>query len=156
MNEWNPGRTRRGTELDACYITEMICRLHKAPVDMLMYYDGQINGAYQGLFNPLTYDVFPAYYALYAFNELYLLKNEVYCKTEDDFPIIAASNGKIAKILISNITESSINIELLLPINWRMSKCCILDDSNGLKQSEISNPFCVPPEKIMLLEYVKV
>lgn len=35
LNEWNPGIQRRGMEEDACYILDMLLRLHDKPLDML-------------------------------------------------------------------------------------------------------------------------
>lgn len=105
LNEWNPGTRRRGTEADACYIAQMICALHRTPLDMLMYYDGQVDGAYEGLFNPLKNDVFPAYYAFHSFNELYVLGSEAYTETDDDIPVLAAVNGTEGKIIVPNASE---------------------------------------------------
>ena len=130
----------------------MFCRLHKSPLDMLMYYDGQVNGQYQGLFNPLTSSVFPAYFSFQSFNELYVLKNEVYTKTDSEFPIIAASDGLIGKILIPNITNEYVDININLPSGWKVTANRILDGTNGLINLEIPKKMTVPPYKIVMIE----
>lgn len=60
LNEWNPGIQRRGTLADSAYISEMMLKMQDTTCDMLMYYNGDVNGAYNGLFNPLTREPFKA------------------------------------------------------------------------------------------------
>ncbi len=73
LNEWNPGIHRRGTLADASHIGAMLVAMQNTSVDMLCYYDGQLESSYGGLWNPLTYKPFKAYYTFCAFNELYRL-----------------------------------------------------------------------------------
>lgn len=152
LNEWNTGIERRGTEEDACYISEMMCRLHSSPLDMLMYYGCNVKSSYCGLFNSMTNDILPAYYAFHAFNELYELKNEVCCEKDINFSALAASDGKVGKILIPNNTTKSIEIELELLNGWKMEKCRILDGINGLISKEISQKLCITSNKIVIIE----
>ena len=156
LNEWNPGIKRRGTESDACCISEMMCALHRTPVDMLMYYDGQVNGAYQGLFNPLTNDIFSAYYAIHSFNELYVLENEVYSVTDNDLPMLAACNGEIGKILIPNTSDKTIDLELELSDGWEVTDYRVLDGIKGLISTSIPEKLCVASNKLVMLECRKM
>ncbi len=73
LNEWNPGIHRRGTLADAAHIGAMFVAMQNSPVDLLCYYDGQLETSYGGLFNPLTKRPFKAYHTFRAFNELYRL-----------------------------------------------------------------------------------
>ncbi len=73
LNEWNPGTHRRGTLADASHIGAMFVAMQNSPVDLLCYYDGQLESSYGGLWNPLTYRPFKAYHTFRAFNELYRL-----------------------------------------------------------------------------------
>lgn len=152
LNEWNPGTQRRGTEEDACCISEMICALHKTPLDMLMYYDGQVHGAYQGLFNPLKNDIFPAYYAIHSFNELYMLKNEVCIASDGGLPIIAAGNEEKGKILIPNSGSTAVELNLELKNQWKAVEYRILEGIDGLVQKELMEKLCIPPRKIVMIE----
>ncbi len=73
LNEWNPGIHRRGTLADAAHIGAMFVAMQNTSVDLLCYYDGQLETSYGGLWNPLTKHPFKAYHTFRAFNELYLL-----------------------------------------------------------------------------------
>ena len=73
LNEWNPGVHRRGLLADAAHVGAMMVALQHSAVDMLAYYDGQIESTYCGLFDPLTRTPFKAYYAFRAFGEVYRL-----------------------------------------------------------------------------------
>ncbi len=76
LNEWNPGIDKRGTLEDSAKISDMFLKMQDSRVAMLMYYDGQVYGTYQGLYNPLTYTPFKAYYVFKGFSELYRLENQ--------------------------------------------------------------------------------
>lgn len=103
FNEWNPGIANRGKLNDAANIAAMMCAMQKTPVDMSMYYDGQMASSYCGIFDPVKHDIFPAYYAFFAFNELYKLGGEAEVKTDGDgLYICGASDGKSAAALIVN------------------------------------------------------
>lgn len=152
LNEWNPGIHRRGTEEDACYILEMMLKLHKKPLDMLMYYDGQVHGDYQGLFDPVRHTVFPAYFALHSFGELYALKNEV-SSYADTLPILAACDGERGKVLTVNLTETEVPFDLSVNQGWSLTETLVLDGVNGLVG--IQSLKAIPPKKIVMLEFEK-
>ena len=95
LNEWNPGIMHRGRQQDAVNIAEMMCVLHNAPVDMLMYYDAQISSSYCGLYDPVRKTPFRAYYVFYLFGKLYSLKDGAECTVSGKISAIAAfSHGK--------------------------------------------------------------
>lgn len=113
FNEWNPGIGNRGTLADAANIAAVMCGMQKTPTDMCMYYDGQIESAYCGLFNPVKNDIFPAYYAFLAFNELYKLGAEVSSTTDKTgIYICSASDGRESAALIVNTHDSEIPVSL--------------------------------------------
>lgn len=158
LNEWNPGIERRGTEADAAYILDVILSFHETSLSMLTYYDGQVYGSYQGLFDPLKYDILPAYYALHSFNELYKLKNEVYTeKSEMGFPLVAACEGNMGKILIANKEKEPMEIDLQLLNGWKINKLRVIDGLNGLVETEFDGgeKVIIPPAKIAMLECSK-
>lgn len=154
LNEWNPGTERRGTEADACYISEMILSLHDKPLDMLMYYDGQVDGLYQGLFDPIRSDIFPAYFAIHSFGELYRLENQAEIISDGILPILAAADGRMGKILTVNIKPETINLNLRLSDGWSFEKYRVLDGTEGLTETEIdfSGEIPIPPQKIVMIE----
>ncbi len=87
LNEWNPGIHRRGTLADAAHIGAMFVAMQNTSVDMLCYYDGQLETSYGGLFNPLTKKPFKAYHVFRAFDQLYKLGTQ--------YPIEGAADGKL-------------------------------------------------------------
>lgn len=158
LNEWNPGTTRRGTEEDAAYIGDMILTLHHAPVDMLNYYDGQVNGSYQGLFDPVKYDIFPAYYALHSFGELYRLGGEAQTSSDETLlPLVAATDGEIGKILIANKQEEPMKLALTLEGGWKIAKTRVLQGTDGLVEADVAigDTVSIPASKLVMLECVK-
>lgn len=113
LNEWNPGIHRRGTLEDAAAIAEMLIGMHGTAVDMLMYYDGQVHGDYQGLYDPLKHAPFKAYYVFKAFNELYKRKNVV--DVQSDTPGIysmAASDGASRAVMLVNVSPQAKQLTL--------------------------------------------
>ena len=115
LNEWNMGINQRGTLKDSADISANILTLQNTSVDMLMYYDGQVHGSYQGLFNPIVYEPFKAYYIFKAFSYLYELGTQVRVdNSNDDICCVAAKNGKNTAVMITNRgNDDEIFLELL-------------------------------------------
>lgn len=106
LNEWNPGIKKRGTLEDSANVAEMMLSMQNTTSDMLMYYDGQVHGAYQGLFNPITYEPFKTYYVFKSFNELYKLKNQVeVSEIPDGISCIAAADTGNRAVMLTNKSE---------------------------------------------------
>ncbi len=123
LNEWNPGTQRRGLASDAAYIGAMFVAMQNSPVDMLNYYDGQLETAYGGLFNPLTYQPFKAYYVFRAFNTLYRLGTQ--------YPIVeAAPDGLLAPGLYALAAGN-------VPSDGRVRTAILLCNCNGEETSII-------------------
>lgn len=157
LNEWNPGIDRRGTEADACKIAEMMLALHDTPLDMLMYYDGQVHGDYQGLFNPINHSVFPAYFTIKSFGELYALENQVKLTTDSEFYAIAAEKNGCGKLFAVNTSDAPLEISLSVPSNWGLKHLAVLDGVNGLTEQplESSDNVVIPPMKLAMLSFEK-
>lgn len=160
LDEWNPGIQRRGTEEDACFIADMLLRLHGSPLDMLMYYDGQVHGSYQGLFDPVRLTVFPAYYALQAFGELYTLGCQVAADADGELPLLAAVSADSAagKLLTVNTGDTPIPIELCLPAGWQITRFRVLNGGDGLTDASMDAPdrLTLPAQKLGIVEYAGV
>lgn len=162
LNEWNPGIQNRGKPLDAALICGMMCALQNAPVDLMAYYDGQIN-EYNGLWDPITRLPFRAYYAFSAFNALYRLGRAVQCTSS--VPALRAvaatdSRGHDALLLVNN-TGSSCTVHLQLA-SLAGSECRLslrhidagrdLTDPAEVLAYAPSIGFRVPQDGIILLE----
>ena len=73
------------------------------PVDMLMYYDLRPNTTWNGAFMPHTYDILPAYWALYYWAELvdYGTQVKSSCEENDIYTCAAKSaDGKVRLIVV--------------------------------------------------------
>ena len=162
LNEWNPGIAYRGQLRDASSILGMMCALQKSSVDMLMYYDGQVDTTYGGMFNPLKLVPFKAYYALMAFNELFKLQSEVSSSSDDaDVYICAAANPEGKAVLMVNTSANDKTI--VLHINGQGTNESMtfdrmdLDESNNLEytgQLDVhqTSALTLPAYSIMLLK----
>lgn len=112
FNEWNPGIDRRSTVEDCVEIAAMMCTMQHTDTDMCMYYDGQINSRYCGLFNPVNRKVFKAYYAFWAFGELYALGTEVPvdCDAPDLIALGATDKRGHGKIILVNTGREQVTV----------------------------------------------
>ncbi len=155
LNEWNPGIANRGTPKDAAMIAAMMCTMQNTSVDSCMYYDGQVDTSYGGMFDPVKHTVFKAYYAFKAFNELYVLKNQGYIKNEDDrlYAICAADDNKYA-VLIANPHNEDISV--CYSVNTEICpKVYIIDETHDLTEAElnIENELVIGANTVMLIKY---
>ncbi len=136
LNEWNPGVHRRGKPEDAAYIGAMFVTMQNSSVDSMAYYDGQLNFTYAGLFNPITFTPFKAYYAFKAFNELYKLGVQYAVENTDEYGMIAPgvyvlaagdAAGMQRAVVLYNIGEE---IKISAPHGiWSLS---VLDERHDL------------------------
>ncbi len=112
LNEWNPGIANRGTLKDAALISAMLCTMHtKTDIDMMNYYDGQVHGNYQGLFDPMKYVPFKAYYVFPAFNTLYRMGTAVHTEYSTYMvPAMAAKDENAAAVFIANTKDRAENV----------------------------------------------
>lgn len=118
IGEWNPGINLRGTLKDASNILSMMIGMHSTSVDMMMYYDFRWWSHYCGAVNPITCDPFKAYYAFYAYGQLYDLKSAVNCACDDkDIYVLAAKDKNKCRLLICNSKdeEAEVNISGVSP-----------------------------------------
>ncbi len=110
LNEWNPNpveiKLRKSNIPAAKVLAIMLGMQHRSP-SVLCYYDARIGpSVYGGLFNPDSWEPYPAYYSFRTFNEAYRLGNEVACEGDDpDVFVLAARRNGEAVLLIANIGE---------------------------------------------------
>ena len=91
----------------------MITYLHREPLDKLMYYDGQEDGIYNGIFNPLQYNsVFPAYYAFEGFNRLYKLGSEAELKCDSEYWRQRTEKQDLYSLQTKKINRLNISLKL--------------------------------------------
>ena len=94
LNEWNPDIKEKGRLRDAANIAACMCAMQKTSTDMCMYYDGQITSTYCGLFDFTAHDVYKAYYAFAAFDQLYQMGREAFSHTDAQGVELCATKGE--------------------------------------------------------------
>ena len=94
-------------------------------LDILAFYDGQVNGRYCAIFDPVAIDVFKAYYAFEFFGRLYRAKHQI--ETDEHQSIVAAADeesvyalianpgdeDEVCKIVVKNTTASVMKTEIV-------------------------------------------
>jgi hypothetical protein len=114
-----------------------------------MFYDARYGTSiYGSLFNPLTAEPFPSYYAFTAFNELYKLGDQV--KTvlhEDGVYAVSAKSGKKGCVVIANTTENDIPLEISM--NATETLCYMT--SNGENEKRTDHCGILPKESIVVI-----
>ena len=103
---------------------------------------------YGSLFNPLTAEPFPSYYAFTAFNELYKLGEQTKTELcEEGVYAVSAKNGKKGCIVIANTTENDIPLELSM--NATDTFC--YTTSKGADEKRVELPKILPRESITVI-----
>ena len=149
-NEWNTEMSKRGTARHAAVLMGMLIAFQRTEMTSAMFYDAGLSiGVFGSLFNPLTKEPFPAYYAFYAFGELYRLGCEVQSTvTESDgVYALAARNDERGCIVIANTEEN--DIPLSLDINGKITKCITTDSDGYMKEDKI--PKILPKNSITVI-----
>lgn len=116
LNEWNttPDKRGRSTPQAAARVLAMMLGMQKKTPSLLCFYDGRLGPSqYGGLFNPDTWEPYPAYYALMSFNSAYRLKHETETVSDcEDVYVLGASDGENSVLLLSNLSEEEQRISL--------------------------------------------
>lgn len=112
LNEWNIDIDNRGKAIDCALIAEMMCLMQNTSLDILAFYDGQVNGRYCAIFDPVAIDVFKAYYAFDFFGRLYRAKNQI--ETDEKQPIVAAVDDNGIYTLIANPSEEDVMYKIVV------------------------------------------
>jgi hypothetical protein len=114
LNEWNTCWREFGTAHHSAEIAGNMIALQHGCVDVCCIYDMRNwNAPFCPLFHPITQKPIHGYYSMVSFNQLYQLGNQVetQCDTEELY-VLAASNGKQNRLLISNLTGKDQKLEL--------------------------------------------
>ena len=148
-NEWNCQVKLRGTAKHAAVTSAVILAFQNAPVDNAMFYDARFGTSiYGSLFNPMTREPLPAYYAFTSFNRLYTLENQVKLEMDNDnIYAVAAANGEIGCIVIANPTDD--NVSLDFDMNADITKSLITVE--GSNDSEFDFAYEAPANSIITL-----
>ena len=152
-NEWNvePNRAVRGTYRHASLIEGMMISFQNSPLDSAMFYDARIGtSVYGGLFNPITFKPYPAYYSFVAYNKLYELGNQVPVEGAVS-PVYAMCSVKdnFGRILIVNTSAQDLPMTIDSDINI-LRKIIIADNKN---YEEIEDCGILPAFSVITVEF---
>ena len=165
LNEWNnvcedrsdpleihnEARLEKGKGIAAAKTAAMMCAMHKTKTRILCYYDAHLGCSdYAGVFNPMTYEPFPLYYALKAFNELYILENNVecVCKSVRGVYVLAAAKDGRGAVMLANTSGKKITVTSNLPQNM---SAYIIDDTRMLEKTDFNTENFEMPENSVIL-----
>ena len=150
-NEWLPEPKMRGTYHQAAHIAAVMLAYQNLPVDTAMIYDARCGVSnYSPLFNPETKKPYPAYYSLAAFGRLYKLGTQVAlnCDNEDVYAV-AATDGKIGCIMMSNHKDESVPLE----INANGNQLICLITGDGRLDTATVLPKELPANSVLSVMY---
>ena len=141
LNEWNYGDEGKSHALKrtmdgASFVMASLCALQKGPVDTAMYYQASMFSSYNGLYDAVEGKYLKPFYALQAFNSLFVLGDYVPCKADKskNVFICAARCENKGAVIIANTGKKDTVIELCMkkPIGKKEMKVelSILDSEN--------------------------
>ena len=155
LNEWNPNPRvhERGTLLACANAVAMMITMQNKKMDMMCYYDARIGtSVYAGMFNPITYEPFCAYYGFKAFGELYILKNQVECSCDKSgIYALAAYDDVVGKVLVVNNTDVA---EEICIDGVTCEEMYIISENKNLEKEEMTeNRYTLGPRETVLVVY---
>ena len=149
LNEWNYNKSwteknyysryvRRSIKA-AAFMAGVMSECLDGPVDMLMYYDLRPNTTWNGAFMPHTYDILPAYWALYYWAELADFGTQVKsdCAEKDIYTTAARSaDGKLRLLLTRYNEDDSVKylkeVTVSVPQGYRLASVRLTDSQKEL------------------------
>ena len=175
LNEWNYNKS--WTEKDyysryvrrsikaAAFMSGVMTECQNAPVDMLMYYDLRPNTTWNGAFMPHTYDILPAYWALYYWAELADFGTQVKsdCAEKDIYTTAAKiADGKLRLLLTRYNEDDSVKdlkeVTVSVPQGYRLASVRLTDSQKELdRKLEITGDtftLILEPNAVALIEFI--
>ncbi len=142
LNEWNNAfdPAQCGTSEACAKAAAMMLAMQNSSVTTLCYYDARVCfSMYGGLFNPITYGPFCAYYAFKAFGKLYSLGTQVSCSWDGDGLYALAAKGDVGNaIMIANPTADAVSIDCPAAAGLKVS---LIDENHLLTETDL-DPTC--------------
>lgn len=152
-NEWNtPYKDMRGSFAHAAEICGMMLAFQDLPVDSAMFYDARFGTSiYGSLFNPLTAEPFPAYYAFKAFNRLYTLGEQVPVTLDCNSGVYAVAAKKEGKgcLVIANTKDEAQPLDL--QVSGTLTERLLTAD--GAIEQTVGEHDLLPPHSILCMTY---
>ncbi|MBP5638261.1 MAG: hypothetical protein J6X55_02190 [Victivallales bacterium] len=151
LNEWLPSTGETGSVQQAAYIAAMLAGMQNSGViDDSEIYDARCGmGRYSPLFHPVTYQPRPAYYTLFAFNELYKRKNAVATSgAPEDVWVTAAKGPRDGAVYVANITGKEVPLSFDFG-GKKVVSCKIVDETHTYE--EVALPAVLPKDSFLLI-----
>lgn len=122
LNEWNSWPEFKGTVKHAAITCANMLTLQNTSLDSAMFYDARCNmGIFSSLFNCMTMQPLPAYYAFVAFGELYVRKRQVFVGELPTNVYAVAAAGDDGYLVLANVgEETTIDLDV---VGGEMAEC---------------------------------
>ena len=121
LNEWNYGAEGKqfedkDTMVGASFITAAFALMQKAPIDLAQYYVASQPSVYNGLLYMRTGEFTPVAHAFHEFSSLFRSEGALEIVSNSSEPYaIAARDGELTRVLISNYRKAGSTVKLELP-----------------------------------------
>ena len=121
LNEWNYGAEGKqfedkDTMVGASFITAAFALMQKAPIDLAQYYVASQPSVYNGLLYMRTGEFTPVAHAFHEFSGLFRSEGALEIVSNSSEPYaIAARDGELTRVLISNYRKAGSTVKLELP-----------------------------------------
>lgn len=121
LNEWNYGAEGRQFEdkdtiVGASFVAAAFALMQKSPVDMAQYYVASQPSVYNGLLYMRTGDYTPVAHVFHMFSKLFTSDGALEIESNLSEPYaIAAKEGDVTHLLISNYKKASSSVKLEMP-----------------------------------------
>ena len=153
LNEWNCEVNTRGTAHHAALTCAMMLGLQDTPLDSAMFYDAQLGmSVYGSMFNCLTREPYPTYYAFTAYNELYKLKEQVAVEVDADgvYAVAAAKDGQ-SRIVVANVSGE--DKPMIIECGGKVVKYVVTDECGNEQELESLDVLKNDSFAVIFIEY---
>lgn len=152
LNEWNCRANKKGSLEHASVTAGMMLALQDTSLDSAMFYDARCGiGNYSGLFDPVAYEPYPAYYTFVAYGELYRRQNQVEVITDIPGVYAVAAKENSGCLVISNTNDKAIPFALELKNSNSIDKCNIISENNIWYECQL--PESLPAYSVLCVWY---
>lgn len=152
LNEWNCNPPAKGTAEHAALTCGMMLALQDTSLDSAMFYDARCGmGDYSGMFHPLTYKPYPAYYGFLAFSELYRRKNQTEAVWDIPGVYACAAKGDSACLVLVNTNAQEVEVSVEVTDGYEAVKCMLIAENSIWE--ECAFPASLPKHSITCIYY---
>lgn len=152
LNEWNCKPNLKGTARHAALTAGMMLALQNSSLDSAMFYDARCGmGIYSGLFDCMTYQPLPSYYAMAAFGELYVRGTQTVVDGLPEGVYGCAARADDAVLVLANTNEEQVTVSLQTTGADTILECKVIMDGAVWEDWQFSGQ--LPENAVVYLRY---